>query len=295
VKQYLLFFLAAAVAAFLIPALHAQISYSDFSSTAGLQLNGDAQSVNGGLRLTSSTSFAAGSVFSTDRASLASNASFSTFFTFRMSNTAGLSDEDGQGADGIVFVIQTVSNTVGTSGGGIGYSGLTKSLGVELDTWNNGGGLGDPNGNHVSFDFNGTFSPASQAVSVPSRMNNSDLWSAWIDYNGSTQGLELRLADNSVIRPAAALLVQVVDLPSILGTTDAFVGFTAATGNAYENHDILSWTFRNEFRPIDDLPPTSAVPEPSTYAIIATVGLFGLVLNRNRQRFSKAKAQPYSS
>ncbi|MEO7762506.1 MAG: hypothetical protein ABIS68_11425 [Casimicrobiaceae bacterium] len=41
-----------------------------------------------------------------------------------------MGDSDGAGADGIVFVVQPVSSTVGGGGGGIGYFGIPTSLAV---------------------------------------------------------------------------------------------------------------------------------------------------------------------
>ena len=40
-------------------------------------------------------------------------------------------------ADGIVFVIQSLNYGVGDSGGGIGYSGITSSVGIKYDIWCN--------------------------------------------------------------------------------------------------------------------------------------------------------------
>ena len=73
---------------------------------SGLPLNGASAVVGNVLRLTPSSPFVSGSTFSTNTVSLTSDSSFSNFFTFRMSNTGGISDEDGQGADGIVFTLQ---------------------------------------------------------------------------------------------------------------------------------------------------------------------------------------------
>ena len=262
--------------------LFADFTYTDFSSTSGLQLNGNAASVDNVLRLTPANYWQAGSAFSTNTVSLASNASFSTFFQFNMHDVGGSSDNDGWGADGIVFTVETTSNSVGGSGVGIGYTGIPKSLGVEFDTWNNGSGF-DPDGNHVNFDYNGNFSPATDAVSVANRMNDGNTWSVWVDYDGSTQSLELRLAEDSTVRPADPLLQANVDLVSILGSTDAYVGFTAATGAAFEDHDILNWQFRQNFNPI--IPGGGgAVPEPSTYGLVGAAALLGVVGLRRRAR-----------
>ena len=44
-------------------------------------------------------------------------------------------DPTGGAADGIMFVVQTVGNNVGGSGGNIGYFGITNSVGIEYDTY----------------------------------------------------------------------------------------------------------------------------------------------------------------
>jgi len=55
---------------------------------------------------------------------------------------------------------------------------------------------------------------------------------------------------------------------SFLGGTNAWVGFTAATGGAYENIDIVAWTFSDTFF-ANGVTAGMAIPEPSTYALMA--------------------------
>src|SRR5688572_14410228 len=107
----------------------ATISYPDFSSVAGLTLNGSANQQGNTLQLTPSSAFQSGTAFSTSPIALNNLNSFSTRFQFQISNPAGIGDGDGTGADGLVFVVQTVANNVGGAGGGIGYSGIDKSVG----------------------------------------------------------------------------------------------------------------------------------------------------------------------
>src|SRR3569832_2208642 len=82
----------------------AVISYPDFSSVAGLTLNGNAAQVGNVLRLTPANYGDSGSAFSTSTVSLASNASFCTFFLFLSTYPGGAGFGIVCGPDGLVFV-----------------------------------------------------------------------------------------------------------------------------------------------------------------------------------------------
>jgi len=259
------------------PVAAATIVYNDFSSAAGLTLNGNAAVANDGsrdvLRVTPSAEFQSGSVFSTSTVSLTSDYSFSTKFRFNFNtqDTVGFA-----GADGLVFVIQTSSDAVGGAGGSIGYGGINNSIGIEFDNFDNGAGDGDPDGNHVGINQNGSVFSLATETSPFDLDAGTDLF-AWIDYNGATGLLEVRLNDQDS-RPTDALLGYTFasGLDTILGTTDAYVGFTSGTGNGYANHDVVSWEFRDTFDPVVD------VPEPATLTMLGA-GLLGLGALRRRR------------
>lgn len=254
------------------PASALSLVYNDFSNTSGLSLNGVAASAVDGsgrdvLRVTPAQYSSSGSVFSTAPVVLGADVSFSTRFTFNFNTQLG------GGADGLVFVVQTNSNSVGGLGGGIGYQDIPNSVGIEFDNWNNGDidGYSD---NHVGINLIGSVNSVSRIESPYVLDSGSDL-TAWVDYNGATNLLEVRLSNGSS-RPGAALLSYNVDLVSVLGTPNAYVGFTSGTGAAAANHDVISWIFNDDYRPVD------GVPEPATWAML--IGGFGLVGAAARRR-----------
>ncbi len=258
------------------------VNYTDFSDLSAFTLNGEAAIINSSgpvyyngqnvLRLTDYF-WQVGSAFLTNPVNMGPDYSFSSYFTFQFTNTMGISDSDGPGADGITFTLQTVgSNVVGGVGGNLGYWGINPSVGIEFDTWDNRAQDGW-NGNHVGIDVDGSMFSLAR-YNVATRMNNGAIWYAWIDYNGTNDLLEVRLSQTAS-RPINPILSYTIDLPSILGSPYVYVGFTAATGGDSENHDIRSWQFTTN---------VNTVPEPSTLLLVIS-GFLGML---NIKRFQKS-------
>jgi hypothetical protein len=267
---------AALLLATTAPAHALTFVYNDFSNTSGLSINGDAAvaAVAGRavLRVTPSQYNKAGSVFGTDAITFGSTYGFSTRFTFNFNQQLG------GGADGLVFVIQPLSNSAGGSGGGIGYKGIGNSLGVEYDTYNNGA-VDAGSHNHIGVDLNGSIDSVARNTNLPFIMDSSRDLTSWIDYNDATNTLEVRLNDSNV-RPLSAILSYQFDLATTVGGPSAFVGFTSGTGGGAANHDLVNWEFRNSFTPIGQ----SAVPEPAAWMMmIIGFGLMGASLRYRRR------------
>ena len=234
--------------------------YNDFSSTAGLTINANAAQAGTALRVVPALQNQVGTAFFTSAVDVSA---FSTAFSFKI--TAPFND----GADGFTFAVQrNGANAVGGLGGSLGYGGLGSSAAVEFDTWNNGFPY-DSSGNHVGIDTGGSVISNVTANVAPS-FENGQVWYAWVDYNGSQ--LDLFLSTTGV-KPVGATLSYVIDLPTVIGGSSAWVGFTAGTGFAGENVDILSWSFK-------DAPE---IPEPGTLGLLGGA-LLGLSIWRRRVR-----------
>jgi hypothetical protein len=201
--------------------------FNNFATTKLIRFNGSAAKATTSdgpvLELTPASANQAGSAFTSNHIVLDANDGFGTFFMFRLSQPGNTP------AGGITFTIQSAgSSSLGGSGSGLGYSGITNSLSV---------GFGADNS--VSVNINGVLNAASVNTNT---MNDGNIWYAWIDYEGVSQDLEVRLSEIPV-RPLAPTLAVSVNLPSILGGTNAFVGFTGATGAGWHEQDILAWKF----------------------------------------------------
>ena len=232
---------------------YGQLSFPDFSSTAGLTLNGNAAgNVNNGfdlnpvLRLVPALNGQAGSANSNNVVDVTT---FSTCFTFRLTDPGGILSctltppikaNHETGADGFTFVIHNDAagaTALGGAGGSLGYGGITPSVAVEWDTWFNGGLEPQCDSNHLGINVNGSLVSVA-ALHVGPRFDNGGLWFGWIDYDGVT--LEVR-TNQTGVKPAAPALSHAINIPATIGANTGHVGFTAATGAARENHDIVSW------------------------------------------------------
>jgi len=223
-------------------------AYENFSDISRFQLNGNTAQYNSNvLRLTESSGSLSGSAFLKEKISIGNDSSFSTYFTFQISDLGG--DFTPYGGDGMVFVIQPNSNDQGSTGGGIGYRDINNSIGVEFDTYNNEEG----SGNHIGVNINGDITSLNKTHLTEINLDSIDVKHAWIDYNSSTNVIEVRINTTNT-RPNNPQLIHSFEgqtLREIIGNNEAYIGFTASTGGVWENHDILSWYFTNTYDPID--------------------------------------------
>ncbi|MEQ9825893.1 MAG: VWA domain-containing protein [Puniceicoccaceae bacterium] len=228
-------------------------AFTGFTDPNNLVVNGDAQIIHGEpehptlLRLTPPKRGKAGSIFSQE---MIRSTSFSTYFQFRITESGGSAFDcnESHGADGLVFVIQSVSSDLGSTGQGIGYGGIERSIGIEFDTWCNSGNQ-DPCANHVAINLKGSVyhEDPNDVVSVEDPFENGEIWHVWVDYDGKMLEVRVSLSED---RPHIPTLLKEVDIESVLESTHAYIGFTSGTGACWAQHDILLWEHRDTYAPV---------------------------------------------
>jgi hypothetical protein len=217
-------------------------------------------------------------------------APFSVNFQFQMSDPCignGLNgsciDDLGHGGDGIAFLIQNSAqgtSAIGEGASGMGFLGITDSVAVMLDTYQNNSPnyYGDPSNNYISvntmgtagnvphhfcMDVNGTLEltdDPSIGTDQPARPCTVNPTLGMTGYGGVpplSEDIDSGVHDVEVVYSGSnpgermldiyldstLVLAVSIDLATTLdlqGGDDAFLGFTAGTRYGYQNQDILS-------------------------------------------------------
>jgi hypothetical protein len=148
-------------------------------------------------------------------------------------------------ADGFTFAIQNVgTSAIGPSGSGLGYGGshpggtggIARSVAVKFDLYNNNEEGADSTG----FYTNGASPtvPATDMTASGVKLSSGHVMHAHITYDGTN--LTLVLTDT--VTAASFTATAALNIPSIVGASTAYAGFTAGTGGLSMTADILNWT-----------------------------------------------------
>ena len=236
---------------------------SGFTSTSGLQLNGSSiwNSAASRLRLTDSNSagYETGSAFFTTPVNIQS---FTNNFSFQLTSA---------NADGFTFTIQSSGDTVlGPAGAGLGYgySGSTafpNSVAVKFDLYNNSGEGNDSTGMYT--DGATPTVPAVDMTSSGVNLHSGDVMNVTMTYNGTTLAWTITDATTGATFSTSAT----VNIPSLVGGSTAYVGFTGGTGGATAIQEILSWTYTPGSGTTSPAATPTFSPAAGTYTSAQTV------------------------
>ena len=199
-------------------------------ATKQLDLDGYAALVSGALQLTNGGTAQAGSGWFPTKLTVNE---FTTDFDFQLPTST---------ADGFTFTIQNGSHglsSIGGNGSGLGYQFITNSVAVAFNLYESG----VTNAESVGV-YTGGVSPQGNAVNLIGtgiNLHSGDPFHVHIVYAGTT--LTLTLTDKTT--GSAVIETFTVNIPSSVGGSTAYAGFTASTGASTATQNILDWTFSN--------------------------------------------------
>ncbi len=198
-----------------------------FPDVSRLQLNGGATQNGTRLRLTNAAVNSNGSAFFLYQVPVDK---FNTTFYLQMTSAAG---------EGMTFCLQRESTTALKAGGtGLGYVGLTPSVAIKFDMKHAGASVSTTNIFTNGADPNTT--PAQDNNLLPSiDLRSGKIIRVAMSYNGIT--LTVTLTDT--VTNASLTQNYVINIPLVLGSSKAYVGFTAGVSPYYATQEIVNWVY----------------------------------------------------
>lgn len=165
---------------------------------------------------------------------------FDTDFTIDFTGNFG--NKDANGADGMALVFKTNPTAIlGNSGGGMAYEGISTSLIVEFDTFQNSS-LGDPFFDHIAVQTNGIpnhLNPTNnlagpvQASSTNPNIEDNQVHNVRIEWNATSNVF-------SVFFDCILRLSFTQDLKSTVfnNANNTYIGFVGSTGGLSNLHQL---------------------------------------------------------
>ena len=200
-----------------------------FTSTTGLQMNGSTTWNQGVARLTLTNGGVseAGSAFYTTPVNVQA---FTNDFSFQLSKAA---------ADGFTFTIQNAGPTaLGPDGGNLGYGTVMgPSVAVKFDLFSNAGEGADSTG-----EYSAGAKPTTPALDMTAsgvNLHSGDVMNVHMTYDGTT--LAMTITDSTAGKSFSASWP--LNIPTLVGASTAYVGFTAGTGGSSATQEILTWNY----------------------------------------------------
>ncbi|HZN66574.1 MAG TPA: PA14 domain-containing protein [Tepidisphaeraceae bacterium] len=202
---------------------------------------------------------------------------FTASFDFVMggpANSPGPNAESGNPADGFTFILQNDTRgtaAVGGGGGALGWNGITNSVAVKFDVHDNidevglyinGEGIANGTGDARNRNLR-TGRPTGQAAFDLDSGNPSR---ATITYDPVAKVLTLTVDDIGNAATDPIVNSWGIDIPHVIGSSNAYVGFGGATGGESVRQDITSFSFD---------PTAPSVPTLSVADVTVTEGNTG--------------------
>ncbi|PKL84744.1 MAG: hypothetical protein CVV22_11185 [Ignavibacteriae bacterium HGW-Ignavibacteriae-1] len=202
------------------------------------------------IELTEAFEFNLGAVWMKEKLSFKKDFFTEFKFNYTDGDNGGMEETSLPGAGGLAFVILNEFNpSLGEQGDDIGYTGFRNSLAIEIDLFRN---PYDPNGNHIAIQSLGPEpNTADHSIKESTLAMNKNImlleqdsvYYVRIAYNYALKRLNIYL-NNERMFTEPVLTLDDIDLPEYLSLEDGefgYVGFTSATGRAFQVHNINDW------------------------------------------------------
>ena len=153
---------------------------------------------------------------------------FTTNFNFQLTSPS---------ADGFTFTIQgNTPSAVGGFGGNLGYGGISKSVAIKFDLFSNEG-----EGANSTGIYTGGAAPTIPAINLAGtgiNLHGGHIFNVQMAYSGTV----LTVVITDTVTNASATQSYNINIPSMVGGSTAYMGFTGGDGGATAIQNILSWT-----------------------------------------------------
>lgn len=200
---------------------------------AQYDINGNASQISCNCyQLTEDAPTQVGSVWNQNKIDLTQ--SFDFIFDVYLGDDPGL----WTGADGMVFGLQPISTSIGVAGGGMGIEGVTPSLGVFIDTYENGGDS-DPYDDHISLNRDGDVDHATannlQGPNTLGELEDGNWHKLRVVWDATSTMIDVYFDDVLQFSHTEDIINTIFG-----GDPEVFWGFTAATGGADNVHQFCT-------------------------------------------------------
>ena len=202
------------------------IEYDTFYSAQVIPVPDEIQTGEVGCyAITQNVGFQVGAIWSTAPIDLENSFTYSYY--------VNLGSNDADGADGIVFVLSgdpAGQAAIGEPGGFLSYGGvdgISPSVALEFDTWNNGFGAADIFNDHAMLHYNGIMDGSAGPAIDLGNIEDGLYHLVEVEWDAENQQL-------TIFFDGALLLDESVDLINDVfnGDSEVLIGFTGGTGGS---------------------------------------------------------------
>ena len=204
-----------------------------------LQVGGNATVTNNVITLTEAENYQVGTAMSASTISLLSD--------FELTFNLNFGTKDGDGADGITFILHNDSdgsNAAGGNGVNMGVNGIDNAVAIEFDTWDNGETAENYSGNedHTSiYKVANNVDDNQQLTAVQALANLEDGLDHTVTVSWDAETKTLSYEIDGVTYQSTVL-----DVDSLFGSNDVYFGFTSATGGFNNVQSVEMLSFKGE-------------------------------------------------